>query len=118
MSIESEITGLKKRFEESRASLMTQLFVMLATANGGGLATVLAATAQLKSQTVIVLYLVASAIILGAGSLAILLSGFIRFEHSKIAEKEKIAKIKNKLNSKMMFSRIRKPVEKWYKFLM
>ena len=115
MDIDEKIDALKERFELSRARMMTQIFVTLATAHGVGMAAVLSMIGQLKSSPTLVLYLTIIVFLLGIGLFLILVSVLYRFEHSKVAEKEKIAKLKNDRKEEERQSEQRKPLKWKYK---
>ena len=118
MDIDEKIDAVKERFELSRASMMTQIFVTLATAHGVGMAAVLSMIGQLKSSPTLVFYLTTIVFLLGIGLFLILVSVLYRFEHSKVAEKEKIAKLTNDIKEQKSQSDKRKPLMRKYKVYM
>jgi len=113
-----EIEDIKVRFELSRATLMTQIFVTLAGSHGLGMAAVLSMIGRIKPPSAILPYLVVIVFMFGFGLISNLLSIVLRFEHSKLAEKQKILEVTNEVEKATLISVKRIVLMKWYKGLM
>lgn len=117
--LDSKINEIKERFEISRANLMTQIFVSLATAHGVGMAAILSMIGQFTSNALLVRYLTVIVLFLGIGLCLIIVSAMYRFEHSKFAEKQKRLELENKLiQEKEMIINDRMLLLRKYKFAM
>ena len=84
--VQEKWSKVYERYTESRAGLVTQMFVTLATAHGVGMTAIISFIGQAKSPTHLTYYLGIAVFILAAGLLLIIGSSFSRFNHSKIAE--------------------------------
>ncbi len=93
---DDEIRRIKERYSSSRASVMTQIFVTIAGANGVGIAAVLSMISQRQLQDRLVPYLTAIVFLLGFGFIVIVISALLRFQHSRLAERKDLAEIQGK----------------------
>ena len=108
---------INDRFGDSRAVILNQLFATLTTSHGVALAAVIGMYSKDISNP---LHIPLSPLILllGLGMAAVLLSALCRFEHSKAAQKQKIAKLHKDSSRVEEAERKRRPLQLLYRGLM
>ncbi len=105
----NEIAKIKEIYSSSRAAVMTQIFVTIATADGVGIAAVLSMISQNMTSKLMIPYLVTIVFLLALSFIVILISILLRFRHSRFAEKEDIAEIEKNSELKSHIRRRRMP---------